>query len=403
MEQTNIVSKIRVVEPSKPKAICLKTDFICLSHLRWDFVFQRPQHLLTRFANHRRLFYFEEPIFEVGIHPHLNISQRSNKLMIVTPKLPEGTDRQVAFEMQRLLIDELIQGQKIIDYTIWYYTPMALTFSRHLQPARVVYDCMDELSHFKFAPPDLLPLESELLERADLVFTGGHSLYEFKRNHHHNIHPCPSSIDFAHFNKARLDLEDPEDQKHLSGPRLGFFGVLDERADLELIEGIAKLRPNWQLILIGPVVKIDEAHLPKLANIHYLGIKPYAELPSYLAHWDVALLPFALNESTRFISPTKTPEYLAAGKPVVSTPIQDVVKPYGKKGFVHIGSTAEDFVQLSEKAMRVQTLGSGWLTEVDNFLKSGSWDETWLNMAKLEHEVMPSYTSQLKNIREGLN
>lgn len=390
MEELNVDSlESSVVEPSSNETACLITDLICLSHLRWDFVFQRPQHLLTRFAKHRRVFYFEEPIFETGIRPHLHISPRADKLTVVTPKLPEGTDRYAAFEIQKVLIDELIQEQNISDYTIWYYTPMALTFSRHLQPARVIYDCMDELSHFKFAPPELLPLEAELLERADVVYTGGHSLYEFKRDRHPNIHPFPSSIDFAHFSKARQTLENPADQKDIQGPRLGFFGVLDERADLKLIEGIARMRPHWQLMLIGPVVKIDPASLPQLPNIHYLGLKSYNELPNYLAHWDVALLPFALNDSTKFISPTKTPEYLAAGRPVVSTPIRDVVRPYGERGFVHIGSTAEEFVQLAEKAMRDQTPHSGWLDEVDDFLLQGSWDQTWMNMAHFERQVLP--------------
>lgn len=392
MEELNVGSQEAVVtERSTSETPCLTTDLICLSHLRWDFVFQRPQHLLTRYAKHRRVFYFEEPIFEAGIRPHLSISARADKLHVVTPKLPEGTDRYAAFEIQKALIDELIHEQSIKDFTIWYYTPMALTFSRHLQPSRIIYDCMDELSHFKFAPPELLPLEAELLEKADVVFTGGHNLYEFKRDRHPNIHPFPSSIDFSHFSKARQNLENPADQKDISGPRLGFFGVLDERADLNLIEGIAKLRPDWNLMLIGPVVKIDPATLPKLPNIHYLGMKSYNELPNYLAHWDVALLPFALNESTRFISPTKTPEYLAAGKPVVSTAIRDVVRPYGERGFVHIGSSAEEFVQMCEKAMRDQTPHSSWLDEVDDFLLQGSWDKTWANMAKFEKQVLPEH------------
>ena len=183
-----------------------------------------------------------------------------------------------------------------------------------------------------------------MLARADLVFTGGQSLYEAKRGQHPRVFAFPSSVDAAHFARARRATDDPADQAAIPHPRLGFFGVIDERMDLDLLAAIADARPDWHLVIIGPVVKVDPASYRERANIHYLGKKDYQELPGYLAGWDVALLPFAINESTRFISPTKTPEYLAAGKPVVSTPIRDVVRPYGMRGLVHIAATADDFV-----------------------------------------------------------
>jgi glycosyltransferase involved in cell wall biosynthesis len=366
---------------------CLESDLICLSHLRWDFVFQRPQHLLTRFAKHRRVFFVEEPIFDDSSEPRLEVSHRENGLRVATPHLPSGTDAMMAIEIQRMLIDEMIHCQRIWDYTLWYYTPMALSFTRHLEPARVIYDCMDELSLFKGAPQALIDLESELFARADLVFTGGHSLFEHKQMRHENIHASPSSIDFAHFSSARNGLPDPVDQMLLPHPRVGFFGVIDERADLEMIEGIADLRPNWQIVMIGPVVKIDEATLPKRPNIHYLGMKSYAELPAYLSNWDLAILPFAINESTRFISPTKTPEYLAAGKPVVSTPVRDVVRPYGEEGLVQIAATPPEFVVAGDLAMRQAQIDSDWRRRVDAFLGKTSWDGTWAKMAGLESRL----------------
>ena len=182
---------------------------------------------------------------------------------------------------------------------------MMLPFSRHIEPSAVVYDCMDELANFKFAPPELKDLENELFERADAVFTGGYSLYEAKQDRHRNIHPFPSSVDRAHFAQARGTIEDPADQKDIPHPRLGFYGVVDERMDLAMLEQVADLRPDWQLVIVGPVVKISEEDLPRRKNIHYLGGKSYAELPVYLAGWDAAMMPFAINDSTRFISPTK--------------------------------------------------------------------------------------------------
>jgi UDP-galactopyranose mutase len=240
---------------------------------------------------------------------------------------------------------------------------------------------MDELSGFKHAPPELLAREASLLSKADLVFTGGHALYEAKRKLHDNIHPFPSSVDRAHFGKARQNPAEPADQASIARPRLGFFGVIDERMDLALLEAVAKARPDWQLVLLGPVVKIDAAELPRLPNLHYLGSKSYAELPSYIAHWDVALLPFAKNDSTRFISPTKTPEYLAAGKPVVSTSIRDVVRPYSVQGLARIADTPADFINACAVALAEPP--DRLLPRADRFLSKMSWDTTWAGMAAL--------------------
>ena len=325
-------------------AASFDADLICLSHLRWDFVYQRPQHLLSRCAKDRRVFFFEEPVYGQG-PLRLDVSKREENLYVVVPHLPEGLLSEVAVEaIQQAMVDRLIGEHAITDYVLWYYTPMAVGWTRHLNPAAVVYDCMDELSAFKFAPRSLREREEALLRRADVVFTGGQSLYEAKRDKHPNIHACPSSIDHAHFAQAREAVAEPADQASIPHPRMGFFGVVDERFDVALLEGVADARPDWHFVIIGPIVKISEDALPKRANIHYLGGKSYKELPAYLSGWDVAALFFARNEHTRFISPTKTPEYLAAGKPVVSTSIRDVVRPYGQEGLVHIADTAEEFV-----------------------------------------------------------
>jgi glycosyltransferase involved in cell wall biosynthesis len=352
---------------------------ICLSHLRWDFVFQRPQHLLTRFAREQRVFYVEEPTFADAVVPRLERHQRGN-VQVLVPHLPAG-DALEHDAMQRELLDALLVREDITEYVLWFYTPMALAFTAHLAPLAIVYDCMDELSAFKGAATRLKQREVALMQVASLVFTGGHSLYEAKRSQHRNIHPFPSSVDVSHFAQARSINTDPVDQAGIPHPRLGFFGVIDERMDIALLREIAEKRPDWHLVMLGPVVKIDPAALPMLPNIHYLGSKQYNELPGYIAGWDVALLPFALNESTRFISPTKTPEYMAAGKPVVSTPIRDVVRPYGKQGLVRIAHDSTGFIQACAEA--IAESAADRRARGDMFLRRTSWDSTWQQMRTL--------------------
>jgi UDP-galactopyranose mutase len=374
-------------------------DLICLSHLRWDFVYQRPQHLLSRFAKRGRVFFIEEPIFDAE-SPRMEISHRENGLWVVVPHLPEGMNSEAAERAEEDLIEGLLAERGIHDYILWYYTPMAIGFTEHLDPLAVVYDCMDELSAFKGASPELRHREAALFERADVVFTGGQSLYEVKREQHPNVHAFPSSIDVGHFGQARTNPQEPEDQASIPGPKLGFIGVIDERMDIELLAAIAEARPDWHLVMIGPVVKIDPATLPQHPNIHYLGGRQYAELPAYIAGWDVGLLPFAMNESTRFISPTKTPEYLAAGKPVVSTPIRDVVRPYGDQGLVKIAATAGEFVAAIEAALNERS--EEWLQQVDAFLAQSSWDSTWERMAQLIELAIRNRRSAGKSMKSSV-
>ena len=360
-------------------------DLLCFSHLRWNFVFQRPQHLMTRCAAERRVFFIEEPIVGDMALPRLQI-EPADGVIVVTPHLPRGLDDRGITSTQRRLLNELMQRERIRDFIAWYYTPMSLAFSDHLRPLATVYDCMDELSAFHGAPAALKDREAELIARADLMLTGGQSLYEAKRDQHGNIHAFPSSVDVDHFARARRITVDPADQAPIPHPRLGFFGVIDERMDLDLLDGVAAQRPDWQIVMLGPVVKIDPASLPRRVNLHYLGGRKYDELPHYVAGWDVALLPFARNDATRFISPTKTPEYMAAGKPVVSTSIRDVVRPYGQQGLVRIADSVDAFVAACAAAMAENA--SARLTRADAFLRQTSWDGTWLRIRRLMDAVV---------------
>ena len=370
----------------KPSLFYSLPDLVCFAHLHWDFVWQRPQHLLSRFARYGRVFYVEDAFYHNDdlVEPHVEIKERTEGVKVVVVHLPQRlrADEAAADQVQFEVLNHYFNKQGIDKYVFWYYTPMALGKSRQFHPALTVYDCMDELANFKFAHPELKNLEQELFRKADLVFTGGHTLYEAKREQHPEVHPFPSSIDKAHYGQARGPLVEPADQAGIAHPRIGFFGVIDERLDIELLRELATNHPEWQFVIIGPVVKIDPATLPRTPNVHYLGVKDYQELPAYLKGWDVATLLFADNESTKFISPTKTPEYLAAGNPVVSTPIRDVVRPYGDLQLVHIADNAADFGAAIAKAL-TQHHDTDWRQRTDEYLATISWDQTWQQMVTL--------------------
>ena len=371
-----------------------RPTLLCFSHLRWDFVFQRPQQLMSRFAEDMTVVFWEEPV-EIGAREpamlRVTTAEDYPQVRIVVPHLPAGLNEEQSEAALKRLLEAYTAGLSR-PLIAWYYTPMMLPFSRDLDASVTVFDAMDELSKFKFAPPKLLDLEQELIGRADLIFTGGSSLFEAKKDRHDNVHLFPSSVDRAHFAKARKALTEPEDQAGIASPRLGFYGVIDERLDIELLDRIAEMRPDWSFVMVGPVVKISEEELPKRPNIHYVGGKKYAQLPAYLSGWDVALMPFAMNESTEFISPTKTPEYLAGGKPVVSTPVRDVVRHYGHLQGVGIASTAEEFVAECERMLELERDGE-WLAEADLLLSATSWGTTQARMAGLIDEVLGERTA----------
>ena len=373
-------------------------EIFCFSHLRWDFVYQRPQHLMSRFAAQGQVHVWEEPILEDASEPSLMKSRKTDNLEVLTPVLPRGSDSEQIIAAQQTLLDDYLTEHNVTQYVAWYYTPMALPFTGHLKPLATVYDCMDELSAFQGAPPELIGQERLLFAKADVIFVGGASLFESKRLQHDNAHLFPSSIDREHFASARSPQVDPVDQASIPHPRIGFYGVLDERLDRDLLKELAISHPEWHFILVGPTAKISPEHLPRAPNLHYLGPKTYAQLPVYLANWDVAMLPFACDASTRFISPTKTPEYLAGGKPVVSTPIQDVVKPYGENGLVRIGSSAAEFAK--EISLCLESYDPGWIVRVDGFLARTSWNQTFEDM---QAEVRRVIAQRQAHTSAGLN
>jgi glycosyltransferase involved in cell wall biosynthesis len=364
-------------EPTR-RSLMTAADVLCFSHLRWTFVFQRPNHLMSRCARRQRVFFIEEPVFDAP-ESSLDVEEVLPNLLRVVPQVRRGEAAGETVVNAMLL--ELCRERHVTSALHWYYTPMMLGIAKGLPRSATVYDCMDELANFLHAPAELHAREKQLLQEADVVFTGGRMLYESKRKRHPNVHAIPSSVDVEHFAQARAVLPAPSDQAALARPRIGYCGVIDERIDQALLAYIAQARPEWQLIMLGPVVKIALESLPKVSNIHYLGLKRYEELPRYLSSWDAAIMPFAQNDATRFISPTKTPEYLAAGKPVVSTPIADVIEPYGRLELVRIGADPATFV--SELGWALATRSPELEKRRDAWLANLSWDATWAKMQSL--------------------
>jgi glycosyltransferase involved in cell wall biosynthesis len=368
---------------------------IVFCHLRWDFVFQRPQHLMTRLAEHYQILFVEEPVYHEG-QAHLQKTAVAPNITVCRPHTAihaHGFHDDQIPTLQTLLADLVPEGEKPV---VWFYTPMALPLLQSFEPSLVVYDCMDELAAFKNPPKQLLQRESALLNIADLCFTGGPSLYESKRTRHPNAHCFSSSVDAKHFRQAMDRSNAHPAQAHIEHPRLGFYGVIDERFDTELIRHAAAARPDWQFVLVGPVVKIDPADLPQAANIHYMGQRTYDELPKFLAGWDVCLLPFALNESTRFISPTKVLEYMAAELPSVSTPITDVKVPYGD--VVAITETPEQFVAACERMLAMNAEEKAALAKrMRAIVANTSWDKTAARMHELIQTTEPGNKAERLN------
>jgi UDP-galactopyranose mutase len=365
--------------------MALGYPIVVFSHLRWNFVYQRPQHLLSRLAAGQPVLFVEEPEHDPSGPPRWERTAPEPGITVFRPRtpVPEPGFHRAQLALLGPMMKEIRDETGDAGVVAWLYTPMALPLARQLDPVLVVYDCMDELSMFLGAPPELVQREAELLEVADVMFTGGPSLYRAKRDRHPNVHCFASSVDTAHFGRAvpGAATEEPADQRDLPHPRLGYYGVIDERLDLPLLAALADAHPEWQLVLVGPVVKIDPASLPRRPNIHYTGQRSYAELPGYLAGWDVCLLPFARNASTRFISPTKTLEYMAAERPIVSTPIADVAEPYGD--IVYLGDTPGAFIQACEAAFAAgPEERASRVARMRGVLARTSWDATAAAMEK---------------------
>jgi UDP-galactopyranose mutase len=369
-------------------------DLVVHSHLRWDGVFQRPHHVISRLARRHRVAFIEEPIFpEPGTdrsEVRLETREEPPNITVVQPFLPPQKEflPAVSLENQRLnreLVEEFLARAGFQDVVRWHYAPMAIYLGKACSERVVVYDCMDELSAFKGAPPELVDREWELMGQADVVFTGGRSMHENKRASHDNIYRFDSGVDVAHFQKATFpETVVPDDAEELPHPIIGYYGVIDERVDLEAVRMMAAREPSWQLLMIGPVTKIDRSVLPQASNIYYTGQRAYEDLPGYLKAFDVCLIPFADNEATRYLSPTKTLEYFAGTRPVVSAPLADVVERYGD--IVRIARSPEEWVVQVRAALTTDNRER--LRQGLERARSHTWDSIVSQMSELVDQAI---------------
>lgn len=365
----------------------LNFDLVCFSDLRWNYLFDRPQHLMSHAAQSRRVYFFEDPVFTAS-RDAINLEETPCGVIVARPHVIAQESE--ADKKLTELMKEFFAQNVDPNYVLWYYSKKAVQWTRELSPISIVYDCVSDLSAQNDS--QLSKLEDELFKKATLVFAGGQSLYEAKFDKHPHVYPFPNRVELGDFEAARVPHADPPDQSRIPHPRLGFYGRIDKRLDLELISKVAADKPEWQLVFIGPI-EMESNELPQGTNIHYLGLKEYSELPAYIAGWDVAIIPFAETDSTRTLNPTKTAEYLASATPVVSTPIPDVVRPFSLKGLVRIADNSEKFVESCQSCI---DSGSPVDQEyIDNFLHLASWDDTWNKMAKhLKDAVNSKLTGQ---------
>lgn len=348
-------------------------DMVVFCHLRWDFVYQRPQHLISRLSKKFKILVVEEPI---GSQPNSSnnpeIVEISPSLHILKPRIDNLND--LGPYLKTYLKDkQYLAG--------WFYSAAFASVFNVLDFETIIYDCMDELTLFKGSSPELISQEEILFGEADIVFTGGKSLYESKKQKHNNVFCFPSSVDVAHFANSNIKtIEKPQDLKNINLPLVGYFGVIDERIDLDLIKDTAEKMKNHAFVMIGPICKIGEEDLPRAENIHYLGMKSYNDLPQYLHFFDFAMMPFALNDSTKFISPTKTLEYMAADKPIISTKIKDVVRDYSS--CVNLIYNSTDFSKALIAPLK------NYSSEYQDILEKTSWDRTADKMSSIINSVL---------------
>ncbi len=378
------------------KHLAQNTDLIVFSLERWGSSFSRTSQIMSRFASHRKVYFIETPVLGVSKNPLYLLRETRDDVMVIEPYLPEETS---VFEQKQALIEivnKLIDDENIKNFTIWTDTPKSIPFFRHLEPKALIYDCLQDYS---VTNPEL---EKELFNRADLVFTSGLSLYAAKRSMHPNIHHNPDCVDYRHFYQARYLNDEMEDLENIPHPRIGFAGTIDEKIDFHLIENLATLRPDWHFVLAGNIVGLDPATLPKKENIHYIPHKGYSKLPLFLAGCDCTFVPYKVNEENKFLNPSFIAESLIAARPVVATPLHDVVTVYDGQNLISLVEFPLDFINKLDYAMAMEKDSKSWLTLVDENFKGMSWNKCWVRLEALESDV---YSAQVKmdiqdNIKE---
>jgi len=380
-------------------------SLIVFSHVRWDGMFQRPRHVLTRLARTWRVLFVEEPVFGAG-DPRGELRAVQDGITVLTPHTPLTApgfhDDQIPLLTK--LLGRAIAHEQIADYGAWFCTPMALPLLHRLGPRVVVYDCVDELAARDNAPRQFVQRENALLRVANVVFCSGPSLFEARRERHSNVVLCADSVDREHFAVGSDAAATHADIRGLARPRLGFIGVIDERIDVALLDRVALARPEWEICVVGPVGKADATMLlPYAPNLHYFGARRYEEWPAFLAGWDVALLPFARSDATRALNPVQALEYMAADRPIVSTPIADVetlyrdVVRFGRADDAFIAAVEDTLVEpVPSRAQRIAAMRA--------IVNATSWDDTARRMRRsVEAAADHGLTDAARAMREPVH
>lgn len=370
-----------------------RPSVLCLSHLRWNDTEVRPRQLLSACARVRPAVFFEQPHFDAS-EPFLDITHTPERVVLAVPHLPPRMTALEAEQAQRDMLDDLLRELDEDMPVLWYYSPLALGFSDHLRASAIVYDCLEQLESRDDATSELHERERTLLERADVVFTCSYGLFQRMRRttQHPNIHPFVSSIDLEFFQRAREAPLEPPSQQQVDEPRIGFYGSIDQSVDLQLLTELACARPDLQLVLLGPLVGLDPDDLPCVPNLHWLGVPTPEQIPAYLAGWDVVMLPLAHTDTVNSSAATRAAECLAAGKPVVSTSVADIVEPWGRAGLVWLGDDAGEFADAIDDALASDR--SARLEHGDDYLADHTWLATWCAMWMHIERAMETRTSE---------
>ena len=349
------------------------------SQVAWHGVWQRPQEMALGLARRRRVLF----VSPIQVHERLGRYARARTLeridggkgvTVFSPTIFSGEYRRAwVCRLNSILVDaelrRLLRGERHV--TFLTNTPLAAPLLDRFPFRKVIYDVMDDFAAFDWAPATARESHERLLREADAVLTGTYTLLEDARAQGREATYAPCGVDYEAFagGEATADFAEPAELRGLPRPILGYVGTLSERIDTRILSALAERFPQASLVLIGPVYR-NLGEPPRAPNIRYLGLKPHSELPAYLHHFDVALMPFRLSDAARAINPVKALEYLAAGCVVVSTPIPDVVRFYS--GVMLVAPSPEDFADKVEEAL--QGNHSDRIAKGRELARGATWD-----------------------------
>ncbi len=365
---------------------------VCFSDISWNVKFQRPHQLFSQAKRINIIIFIEKPLLQRSGKPNHFISRVSDNILILTPVITDEDPESTIHETVEQLLTEKLKSHNTTEYICWYYSPKAINYSQKLTPKLIIFDCMDECCGYEGADTEVNESEKKLLEVTDLVFTGGRSLCNAKKLLHKNVHLFPDSIDYERFNGNTKQAKKNIIKKPAA--KIGYFGVIDERLDLNLLDKIAANKPKWKFEIAGPIVENMHGKLPERKNITFTGDIRDEEIPSIIGEWDAAILPYSKNNSTENTAPSRLLVYFAANKNIVSTSINDIVHYFGENGMVRIADEPDDFVKALEAAIKYKPEAE-WQKKVDSIIRKTTWEKTWNGMSKKINKLLSDTDQQL--------